>query len=83
LRRPRPKTGVLDPERGLGVPALGFAVVLPVVTIIGVFFAVPSIRVQIVAAPLPALVAVCMLGFSFIALYAQRRLPSPFALSAG
>ena len=80
-------TGALDPERALGAPALGFTVALPVATLVGAFFAVPSIRNAMLATPLPALIAVnafrVLAGMSFVILYAAGRLPAPFAPSAG
>ncbi len=76
----------LDPARGLGVPALGLTVVLPVVALVCVFFAFGPIRAALLATPLPALVAINtirILGVIFVALYAAGRLPAPFAPSAG
>jgi hypothetical protein len=78
--------GALDPARGLGVPALGFTVVLPVAALVCAFFAFAPIRAALLATPLPALVAVNtirILGVIFVALYAAGRLPAPFAPSAG
>jgi hypothetical protein len=78
--------GALDPVRGLGVPALGLTVALPVVALVGAFLAVPSVRNAMLATPLPALVAVNairVLGVTFLILYAEGRLPAPFAQSAG
>ena len=51
-------SGALDPAHGLGVPALGLTVGLPVAALLSAFFAVPSIRSAMLATPLPALVAV-------------------------
>jgi hypothetical protein len=78
--------GALDPARGLGVPALGVTVALPVVALVSAFFAFGPIRAALLATPLPALVAintVRILGVIFVALYAAGRLPAPFAPSAG
>jgi hypothetical protein len=78
--------GALDPARGLGVPALGLTVVLPVVALVCAFFAFPPIRAALVATPLSALVAINtirILGVIFVMLYAAGRLPAPFAPSAG
>ena len=50
--------GALDPIRGFGVPALGLTVALPVVALVGAFFASGSIRTAMLATPLSALVAV-------------------------
>jgi hypothetical protein len=78
--------GALDPARGLGVPALGLTVVLPVAALVCAFFAFPPIRAALMATPLSALVAINtirILGVIFVALYAAGRLPAPFAPSAG
>ena len=79
-------TGALDPVRGLGVPALGLTVVLPLAALVCAFFAVPSIRNAMLATPLPALVAVNairVLGVTFLILYAEGRLPAPFRAERG
>ena len=79
-------TGALSPGDGAGVPGLGLTVTLPVVALIGAFFAVPSIRETMLETPLPALVAVNairVLGVLFVILYADGKLPAPFAPSAG
>src|SRR6185503_6312714 len=47
----------LDPARGIGVPALGATVALPVVALVATFFAFPPVRASLTAAPLPALIA--------------------------
>jgi hypothetical protein len=78
-------TGALSPAVG-GPPALGLAVVLPIVALVWAYFALPSVRTAMAALPLPGLIAlhaIRLLGFTFIALYAQGRLPAPFAPSAG
>ncbi len=78
--------GALDPARGLGVPALGLTVVLPVAALICAFFVFPPVRAALMATPLSALVAINpirILGVIFVALYAAGRLPAPFAPSAG
>ena len=80
-------SAALDPARGFGVPALGLTVGLPVAALVGVFFAFGSIRAAMLAAPLPALVAVNAIrilpGWLFVLLYAAGKLPAPFAPSAG
>jgi hypothetical protein len=79
-------TGALDPVRGLGAPALGLTVVLPLAALVCAFLVVPSIRNAMLETPLPALVAVNairVLGVTFLILYAAGRLPAPFAQSAG
>jgi hypothetical protein len=78
--------GALDPARGLGVPALGLTVALPVAALVCAFFLLAPIRAALLAAPLPALVAINtlrILGVIFVILYAAGRLPAPFAPSAG
>ncbi len=78
-------TGLLGPDR-LGTPALGLAVAAPAAALVALFALVPSIRDATLAIPLPALVAinaVRVLGVSFVTLYAEGRLPAPFAPSAG
>jgi hypothetical protein len=80
-------SAALDPVRGFGVPALGLTVGLPVVALVGAFFAFGPIRAALLAAPLPALVAVNAIrilpGWLFVLLYAAGELPAPFAPSAG
>jgi hypothetical protein len=78
--------GALDPVGGLGVPALGLAVALPVAALVCVFVAFQPIRAAMQAMPLSALVAINMvrvLGVIFVVLYAAGTLPAPFAPSAG
>jgi hypothetical protein len=78
-------TGALSPAGG-GAPALGLTVVLPIAALVGAYFALPSIRDAMATTPLPALIAVHairLLGYTFIVLYAEGRLPAPFAPSAG
>ena len=78
-------TGALSPVAG-GPPALGLTVVLPVVALIWAYFGLPSVRTAMAAMPLPGLIAlhaIRLLGFTFIVLYAEGRLPAPFAPSAG
>jgi hypothetical protein len=78
-------TGALGPAGG-GVPALGLIVGLPVAAFVWAYRALPSVRNAMAATPLPALIAlhaIRLLGFSFIILYAEGRLPAPFAPSAG
>ena len=78
-------TGALSPPGG-GAPALGLAVVLPVAALVSAYFALPSVRNAMTTTPLPALIAIHairLLGVLFVVLYAQGRLPAPFAPSAG
>jgi hypothetical protein len=77
--------GALSPAGG-GAPVLGLTVALPIVALVWAYFALPSVRKAMAATPLPALIAVNairLLGFMFIVLYAEGRLPAPFAPSAG
>jgi hypothetical protein len=80
-------TAALDPVRGFGVPALGLTVGLPAAALVSAFFAFGPIRAAMLAAPLPALVAVNAIrilpGWLFVLLYAAGKLPAPFAPSAG
>jgi hypothetical protein len=65
---------------------LGAAVVAPAAILTALLAFVPSIRSAMLSISLPALVAVQairLLGVIFVALYAQGRLPAPFAPSAG
>jgi hypothetical protein len=78
-------TGALSPAGG-GAPALGLTVALPIAALVSAYFALPSVRNAMAATPLPALIglhAIRVLGFTFIVLYAEGRLPAPFAPSAG
>jgi hypothetical protein len=78
-------TGALGPARG-GQPALGLTVVLPIVALVWAYFAPPSVRTAMSARSLPALIAlhaIRLLGFTFLVLYADGRLPAPFAPSVG
>ena len=78
-------TGALSPAFG-GAPALGLTVVLPIAALVWAGFAWPSVQTAIAATPLPALIALNtlrLLGLTFVILYAERRLPAPFAPSAG
>ena len=78
-------TGALSPVAG-GPPALGLTVVLPIVALVWAYFGLPSVRTAMAAKPLPGLIAlhaIRLLGFTFIVLYAEGRLPAPFAPSAG
>jgi hypothetical protein len=78
-------TGALSPAGG-GAPALGLAVGLPIVALVWVYFALPPVRTAMAATPLPALIAlnaIRLLGYIFVVLYAEGRLPAPFAPSAG
>ena len=78
-------TAALGPAGG-GAPSLGLAVVLPVAALASAYFALPSVRSAMTTTSLPALIAVHairVLGVIFLLLYANGRLPAPFAPSAG
>jgi hypothetical protein len=78
-------SGALSPMAG-GPPALGLTVVLPIVALVWAYVGFPSVRTALAAMPLPGLIAlhaIRLLGFTFIVLYAEGRLPAPFAPSAG
>ncbi len=78
-------TGLIG-AKGLGAPGLGAAVVLPAAMLTLLYAFAPRIRSAMLSMSLPALVAVHairMLGVIFVALYAEGRLPAPFAPSAG
>jgi hypothetical protein len=78
-------TGALSPGGG-GAPALGLTGALSIGALVWAYFALPSVRNAMTTTPLPALIAlhaIRLLGFTFIVLYADGRLPAPFAPSAG
>jgi hypothetical protein len=78
-------SGLIGPAE-LGTPGLGAAVILPAAALTGLFAFVPLIRGAMGSVSLPALIAVHairVLGVIFVALYAQGRVPAPFAPSAG
>ncbi|MGB7974741.1 MAG: hypothetical protein WCF81_10430 [Roseiarcus sp.] len=78
-------TSALSPAGG-GAPALGLTVLLPVAALVSAYLALPSVRNAMTTTPLPALTAIHairLLGVTFLVLYAQGRLPAPFAPSAG
>ena len=77
---------------GLGAPGnittplLGAAVLIPVVVLSVVGFGSSVGRGRLQSAPLPALIAlngIRLLGIVFVLLYAAKRLPAPFAPTAG
>ena len=79
-------TDALHYARGIGTPGLAVAVVLPVVILTALALGTREGRARVVAAPLPALIAVQavrVLGVSFVLLYQAERLPAPFAPVAG
>ncbi len=79
-------SGVLTYPHGLGAPGLGVAVVAPLVALVVVVLRSASLRQALREIPLPVLVgvhAIRLLGDFFLVLYAQGRLPAPFAPLAG
>lgn len=79
-------SGVLTYPRGLGAPGLGAAVVAPLVALVVIVLRSTSLRKALREIPLSVLVgvhAIRILGVFFLALYAQGRLPAPFAPLAG
>jgi hypothetical protein len=75
-----------DPRVGLGVPALGLAVLAPIVAALLLAAFLPQLRAAVRAIPLPTLIAVNVvrvLGLLFVLLYLSYRLPGPFAPTAG
>jgi len=79
-------TGALGNEHGLGTPALGLAVLLPIAALAIAFRKMPAARAALSEFPLWILIAahsLRILGFAFLVLYAAHRLPAPFAPVAG
>src|SRR5258706_8806787 len=79
-------TRALHYEHGVGSPGLGLAVVVPVVVMWIATLRAPLLREGLERAPLAILAGVNVvrvLGGSFVILYADKRLPAPFALEAG
>lgn len=77
---------VFDPYLGLGPPALGLAVLAPVIALAVAARRSPTAHAAVLAVPTPVLIAihvVRVLGVSFVLLYAANRLPAPFAPVAG
>jgi hypothetical protein len=73
-------------QHGLGVPALGIAVMLPIVVLSVRVFRSPALRRGLDSVPLSLLVGVNSIrtfGVVFLLLYAAGRLPAPFATVAG
>jgi hypothetical protein len=78
--------GAFGQARGLGTPGVGLAVVLPVLALVFAGRRVAGLRSARDAAPIELLVGVNfvrVLGAFFILLYANGRLPAPFAPVAG
>jgi hypothetical protein len=78
-------SGILSPTR-LGTPALGVAVMLPILALSLLVLRTDRGRNSILQTPLPVLIAIHALrslGFTFVVLYLAGRLPAPFAPAAG
>jgi hypothetical protein len=78
--------GLLDPVKGFGVAALGFAIVLPIVVM--AFAATGSAErwQRVLAIPMPALIlthVLRILAVQFLLLWSVDRLTAPFAPIAG
>jgi hypothetical protein len=79
-------TGAFSVTAGIGTAGVGLAVVIPVAVLSLLVLGNARGRDLVARAPLTALVGVQIqrvLGISFVVLYAAKRLPAPFALSAG
>jgi hypothetical protein len=77
---------VFDPDLGLGAPAMGIAVLAPVIVLAYAARRSPTVEAAMLAVPVPLLIGihiVRVLGLFFVLLYAQHRLPAPFAPVAG
>jgi hypothetical protein len=75
-----------DPVRGIGAPGIGAVVLLPILALGYAALRPGAVRRAWLAIPLPLLIgvnAVRVLGVLFVLLYADGRLPAPFAPSAG
>jgi hypothetical protein len=76
----------LGQDHGTGPPGLGAAVILPVAALCLIMFRTEQTRHTMSAVPLAVLIAVHgvrVLGVIFLLLYAEQRLPAPFAPVAG
>jgi len=79
-------TRALYYEHGLGTPALGLALLLPIVVLCLVVARTNSLHENFQRVPMWLLIGVHVvriLGITFIVLYAAHRLPAPFAPVAG
>ena len=78
--------GIFDNRIGIGTPAIGAAVVIPVLLLAYAGTRFPTIASAVSAIPTPLLIGVnCVriLGAFFLLLYADRQLSAPFAPTAG
>src|SRR5215207_8417753 len=79
-------TYALHYEYGYGTPALGTAVILPVIGLALAFLILPRLKEVLDRVPLSVLIGINVLrvfGVVFVLLYAAGRLPAPFAPTAG
>lgn len=79
-------SGVFDYRIGIGTPAIGAAVLIPILFLAYAATRLPGIASAISAIPTPFLIGVnCVrvLGVFFLLLHADRQLSAPFAPSAG
>ena len=70
----------------LGPPALGVAVLAPVIALAYGGLRSPAVNAAMLAAPLALLIGIHVMrvpGIDFVLLYANNRLPAPFAPAAG
>ncbi|MFZ0125798.1 MAG: hypothetical protein WAL48_16645 [Xanthobacteraceae bacterium] len=78
--------GLLDPVTGFGVPALGFAIVVPIVVMAFVATSSGERLQRVLALPMPALIlthVLRILAVQFLLLWSAGRLTAPFAPLAG
>ena len=74
--------GLLDPVKGFGVPALGFAIVVPIVVMAFVATSSGERLQRVLAIPMPALIlthVLRILAVQFLLLWSAGRLTAPFA----
>ena len=79
-------TGALGYEHGIGIGGVGLAELIPIIALWAGVLRLPSLRAGLERVSLPSLIAahaVRIAGISLIVLYAQGRLPAPFAPLAG
>jgi hypothetical protein len=77
---------IFDAQAGLGPPALGIAVLAPVIALAYAARRSATVHAAVDAVPTELLIAlhvVRVLGVSFVMLYVANRLPAPFAPVAG
>jgi len=77
---------LLDPVKGFGVPALGFAIVVPIAVMAFAAIGSGERRQRVRAIPMPALIlphVLRILAIQFLLLWSAGRLTAPFAPFAG